>query len=397
MSIYNSVFIIIFSGVLALGTWNPFVPVSSFENADSGFGIAQIVSVFFIMYLFLRKNISSIIMNRWSNVLYTFFTVFSLTTLLCNLNEISLSTIIFLFKFLLVILLCLQLPKLFVENRNYVYISIYVFSIVSSIIAVLFWCGLLEQYITINQGRFSLFGENPNSTSARFSLAFILLLHVILKNPFFWSKKRFFQLVLLMPLINIVLASGSRGSFIILVISTFLYLILFPQKKAINKVLIISFLGVALVGGGIFILSKNSDYSILERLLDTYTTGNDAGRDQLNNYALNIWLDSPIVGEGTICFVNEMRIQFGETRTVHNLYFYILATSGIIGFVSFMYFIYNLLCDSLVVRKQEPISLVILLFMLLMAYKTGGALTYMLMWYVFAIIISLKLMKIYGK
>ena len=233
MSIYNSVFIIIFSGVLALGTWNPFVPVSSFENADSGFGIAQIVSVFFIMYLVLRKNISSIIMNRWSNVLYTFFTVFSLTTLLCNLNEISLSTIIFLFKFLLVILLCLQLPKLFVENRNYVYISIYVFSIVSSIIAVLFWCGLLEQYITINQGRFSLFGENPNSTSARFSLAFILLLHVILKNPFFWSKKRFFQLVLLMPLINIVLASGSRGSFIILVISTFLYLILFPQKKVL--------------------------------------------------------------------------------------------------------------------------------------------------------------------
>lgn len=387
---FSLLFLVFFSGLLAFGTWNPFVPFNPDNDAESGIGLIQLTSVIFIIYLLMRKKSVGISMKRWSNVLYAFYFIFALTALV-DINNISITTLSVLIKLLLVIFLCILLPYLMIENKNYIYISIYTFSIVSSIIAVLFWCGFLESFITYSQGRFCLFGENPNSTSARFSLAFIFFFDILLRNPFNWSKIRYWQLLFLIPLINIVFASGSRGSSIILVISIFLYLILYPHKNVINKIFVIIFFVSIFVVGGIYLLVNNSDYVIIERLLETYNVGGDASRDMLNFYAISIWLDSPIMGEGIVGFQKEMLLQFNETRTVHNLYYYILSTSGIIGFIPFICFVYQLFKDAISVKKQEPVSFVVLIFMLLMAYKTGGILTYMLMWYVFSIIITFKL------
>ena len=133
----------------------------------------------------------------------------------------------------------------------------------------------------------------------------------------------------------------------------------------------------------------NQDYSLFQRLTATVESGEDAGRRELNREAIQIFKDKPLLGVGVQRFQNEMILRFNEERTVHNLYLYILAVSGIVGLICFGLFLFHLSKDSYAIRKGTSLAITLLIYVFFLAYKTGGALTYMLMWYVFGVIISL--------
>lgn len=392
------ILLLIFSILLALGTWNPFLSFSENIENDNVIGLSQIYSVLFIIYLFFNTPLSNKLKYfSWEKYLIALYVILLVSTLVCSINEMTLSTCLFFVKFLLSISLCFLLPKIFVRNSKYIYYSVFVFSLSCAIIAVCFTFGLLDDYVSVSKGRIFIFGENPNSTSGRIVIALVLLFFLIIRNPLKWNKKRYLLLLLFIPMLVMIIASGSRGSFIILCLCIIFFLIFNPSKNFVKKFLVLSF---SLLFIGIVVMEialYYSDFSLFARLEDSFEYGDSGGREILNYYAFQIFEDNPFIGKGIIGFVNEMFRRYDETRTVHNLYLYILATSGIVGFTAFCAFSYSLIKKSWNIRKKEHLPLVLLMFIYLLAYKTGGVLTYLLMWYLFAVIISFINLEFYER
>ena len=156
--------------------------------------------------------------------------------------------------------------------------------------------------------------------------------------------------------------------------------------------------GVILLGIAVSLISsRHSEFSLFSRLENSFEYGETGGREKLNSYSLQIFEESPLIGKGTIGYSKEMSVKFNEYRSVHNLYIYVLATSGIIGFSLFMFFMMTLLTKSIQIRKSNHLPLIIFGYVFLLAYKTGGVLTYLLMWYLFAVIISIIDLELYER
>ncbi len=378
----------IFSISLALGTWNPFIPFDPFKiNDGNGFEPAQIISVLFIGFLLFVPKSDRISENRIELIILFFTILFS--TMLHSLSYMGMGSIIFFLKFALVITLFVLLPRLFLINNKLLYHSLLIFSLVCAIIAMLYSSGSMNEYLSIDRGRVIFWGENPNSTSARYVMAFICIINLIIKNPLQLGKYRHIMWLFLPPIFNMVMASGSRGSFLILIICILIYLIYAPTNLKITKIIFFLFFPILIYQIALFYIRNNQDYSIFERLNDTIETRDDTGREELQRDAITIFYDYPIIGTGTIKFQEEMKARFNEDRTVHNLYVYVLTVSGFLGFIPFILYLFSLMRKSLSIRNKEPLALILFLYMFFLAYKTGGILTYILMWFVFAVINSL--------
>ena len=396
---FTCVLLIIFSILLALGTWNPFLPAADIENENSGFSLAQIYSVIFIAYLFFIRffNYGQLKFAGWKKYIVLFYITLLLSTFYWSINELSISTAVFFLKFFLSVSLCFLLPEIFVRNKRYLYYSLAAFSFACGFVALLFSIGALDEFTYISKGRVFIFGENPNSTSGRITIAFLLLLYLIFKNPLKWKRRRFWFCLLFFPMLMMIIASGSRGSFIILCIGIIAFLLLNPSVNNIKKYLILICSVIAIGIAISFIVSRHSEFSLFSRLENSLEYGETAGRERLNSYSLQIFEENPLVGKGTIGYTKEMSLKFNEHRTVHNLYIYILATSGIVGFILFMFFMAILLFKSIQIRRYDYLPLIVFGFIFLLAYKTGGVLTYLLMWYLFSVIISLIDLELYER
>jgi len=396
---FTCVLLIIFSVLLALGTWNPFLPAADIENENSGFSLAQIYSVIFIAYLFFIRffNCGQLKFASWKKYIVLFYITLLLSTFYWSINELSISTAVFFLKFFLSVSLCFLLPEIFVRNKKYLYYSLAAFSFACGFVALLFSIGLLDEFTYISKGRVFIFGENPNSTSGRITIAFLLLLYLIFKNPLKWRRRRFWFCLLFFPMLMMIIASGSRGSFLILCMGIIAFFLLNPLVSNIKKYVIficsVIVLGIAVS----LISSRHSEFSLFSRLENSFEYGETGGREKLNSYSLQIFEESPLIGKGTIGYSKEMSVKFNEYRSVHNLYIYVLATSGIIGFSLFMFFMMTLLTKSIQIRKSNHLPLIIFGYVFLLAYKTGGVLTYLLMWYLFAVIISIIDLELYER
>lgn len=396
---FTHILLIIFSILLAMGTWNPFLPATDIENENSGFSLAQIYSAIFITYLFFTRffNYGQLRFASWKKPIVLFYITLLLSTIYWSINELSISSAVFFLKFFLSVSLCFLLPEIFIRNKKYLYYSLAVFSFTCGFISLLFSVGLLDEFTYISKGRVFIFGENPNSTSGRITIAFLLLLYLIFKNPLKWGSMRFWLFLLFFPMLMMIIASGSRGSFLILCMGIIAFFLLNPLVSNIKKYVIficsVIVLGIAVS----LISSRHSEFSLFSRLENSFEYGETGGREKLNSYSLQIFEESPLIGKGTIGYSKEMSVKFNEYRSVHNLYIYVLATSGIIGFSLFMFFMMTLLTKSIQIRKSNHLPLIIFGYVFLLAYKTGGVLTYLLMWYLFAVIISIIDLELYER
>lgn len=380
----------LFSASLALGTWNPFVNSLTYNGGkfDNVNYLAQVISALFIGSLFLFPKSNNRVKTYYIIELSLLFVILLFSTLIYSEDTLSQGTILYFIKLALDFALCMFLPRLFNSQNNYLNQSILIFSILCAIIASLFSLGLLNDFIFISQGRIFFAGENPNSTSGRFVLAFIFIIHLIIKNPFNWGRLRHLMWLLLPPIFNMIMASGSRGSFIILLICIPSYLIYAPTKGVINRIIFLLLAPIIIYQLSIYYISKNQNYSIFERLNYSIESGSDSNRGQLILESFEIFKDYPIIGAGTIKYQEEMLLRYNESRIAHNLFVYLLAVSGIIGFLLFTVFVLKVLKKAFFIRFYEPLAFTLFLYFFFLSSKTGGILTYILMWYVFAIITS---------
>lgn len=378
--------LILFSIVTAIGSFNPLASGNIEDSANNSSPVALLIQGLFIASLFTVKATSTFLKTEF-RLLCMFGLICVFSSILFSQKTLDLSFSMSIIKLLLCIVLFYKLPQLLIRDPKWLIYSLLAFSITCTIIATLFSLGLLDSYVLWSKGRAYIFYENPNSTSTRMVFAFMFIMYLVFQDPLYWGRMRLCCSVLILPLLYSIIASGSRGSFIVLIVCFGLYLLMMPSRKPVHKfgVIIISVLIALSV---IMKISESENFSLMERISESIEKNDDAGRTQLSAAALDIFLNHPIIGVGSVEFTRLMDVNYGFRLTVHNLYWYIAATSGIVGLILFGLFVWNMLKRTWNIRHQNPLGFVLLIGMLLIASKTGGALSYMTMWYIFALSMS---------
>lgn len=174
---------------------------------------------------------------------------------------------------------------------------------------------------------FRLIGSfyDPNFTGA--VLAGIALLLI--------GKRR---LLLSLPLIGLLALSFSRASYL----AFFLGLIyLFFTRKKIKLLLLL-----VLLGALIYLIPKPSGEGV--NLLRTFSIYSRLGSWQ---QGLDMFLAKPIIGWG----YNTLRVEGGSRFQIDNSFIYLLATTGIVGLLSFLHLLQKLFKST----KDEGIKILI--------------------------------------
>lgn len=101
---------------------------------------------------------------------------------------------------------------------------------------------------------------------------------------------------------------------------------------------------------GVVFTTNNFDYIVEKYLYRTSTTSAFTGRDYIQEYYLNILINNPsrlIFGSSSkynhlLGIGHEIGSEFFEDMVAHNTYLDIILAWGILGFLWYMFFIYNL-------------------------------------------------------
>lgn len=267
-------------------------------------------------------------------------------------------------------------------QTHYKVSSVYILA--SGVVSVIYLLFLQTPFAPESNGRVFFMGENPNSYSTRMALSITMTLFLIPET----RKKylRYIYLALLPSQLIVTYMSGSRGAILMLGLAFLVFL--FYQRtrsteKAISSILL---LGLILISGGILVFSNEiSDISTAERMLSLFESG-DEGRKSLWKETLSIFADNPIIGVGPNGFANEMMLRYEEVRDAHNIFVFLLASSGILGTFCFLAFFVPLTKDVLKRGASDSRGIALLLIMFLFMLKSGGILAYSLMWLVFALV-----------
>lgn len=381
---YYLILSILFAATTALGQLNVLNPYGTSspegDGQSSPFTLA-VQGVFILSLIFIRDRIKHL--GKFIAPLICFSVLFLLSSII-NANHIPVSFYIQMCKLIACIYLFYKLPSLYLRYPKLFYISILSYAFAIIIISLLFSFDLLGPLVSWHGGRAWLFFENPNSTSSRAALAVLFIIIFVETHKTKVSKILY---LCCLPIFYLIFAGGSRGSFIILILSIVLYILL--RNRNVIKMAFKIASGICI---GIVLITYLSEIApeatMMTRISESIETGDTAGRELLIEYTEIIFEKSPILGVGAITFTDLMRVMFNEHRTVHNMFWYVLVTTGMVGFTCFMIFVYNLLKTSWRNLRKVPISFVIIVAMLLLGYKTGGALTYINMWFGFAVALS---------
>jgi hypothetical protein len=288
-------------------------------------------------------------------------------------------------KFLAAIIIFWFFSYVFKESPELCLYSIILFSLCCSFIAVLYHFGFLSSVSEIRNGRLIMFGENSNSISSRMAIAFVVITYIIVENPLNLKYYRFFLGFGLPSLFLFVVETASRGSFLALLLGVGV-IVFFSNLSKFVKIL----LGIA---SGLLVV-KVFDYSKATKLFDRLNAADvSGGREEIWTRALGIFIDFPWgVGEGG--YVTEMTKRFSSQHDTHNLFIYLLVCGGWMSLLLFLFFLKGLFHKVLTnLKKENSLLLVIFVFLIFLASKTGGVLTYLIMWYFFAVINSFDTIK----
>jgi O-antigen ligase len=372
-------FVLLFSFTLGLGNYDPIFGQESTLDLTTIFGFSIILISFFSKDFFteiekIKKPILILLV-----ILFIFF-ISGISYGYAN-NEKS----IFNIKFLICIVLFGVLAYTFKNNLKLCFQSLMVFSISCASLALFSYFGLLGNSYEVINDRALLFGENPNSTSTRMALALLYFFYILIQDPLKYRKLRYLVLMAFFPLLMAIVLSGSRGSLFSLIIGIVI-LVMFSKIKKYTKV----FLACLMLIGFFFIINYLSDNGIkLDRFNSFIEEGNTGGRQEIWLVAMDIFYDYPFFGAGEAGYFDEILHRYLVAIDTHNLFIYLLVCGGIFSFLLFVWFMIILFKNVIVnYKNKEVLPLIFFCFIILLAAKTGGVLTYLIMWYLFAIIFS---------
>lgn len=291
------------------------------------------------------------------------------------------------FKYFAAIIIFWLMSYFFKRNPKIAIYSILAFSISCSFIAILYNLGYLDSQFIVRNGRLLIFDENPNSISSRMAISFIILTYIIVDNPLNFSKVRFLFVSVLPSIFLFIIATGSRGSFLILILGITLIFIFANIHKGYKFLF-----GAGMVIPFIILVNFLKTTNLIERFISSTTAL--GGREEIWSKAIQIFYDYPF-GVGEVGYYTEMIQRFSYNKDPHNLFLYLLITGGFVSLILFLLFSKKLFLISYYHFKNgNSLLMIIFLFFIFLAAKTGGILSYLVMWYFFAFINSLERIKL---
>lgn len=190
-----------------------------------------------------------------------------------------------------------------------------------------------EGYTKLTRGvRTSAFFLGPDMLGFVLSISIVLVIIKFLITP---SKKwRFFFLSSLPLMFFVIVATFSRSTFLGIFAGA-IYLS-WRSRKIFN-----TFLGISIIGSLLFlVLGIGGFLDILVNRIETFFMSPAVSiSDRVISWRLatQLFSESPIVGNGIAAFVLAARTADIPLQTPHNIYLYVLADFGLIGFMLFLF------------------------------------------------------------
>jgi O-antigen ligase len=215
-----------------------------------------------------------------------------------------------------------------------------------------------------NFTRISSFGVDPNFVGYQYSIGLLIAITILFglleSGKFIWIISFLSGLVNLLALLQ----TGSRGAIISLVFSIFtLPMVKKPLKIKIRILFyIIVFIGV------LYTIIQNN-IGLYMRFIQTFIYFDTANRIEIYSAAIKTLISRPVIGYGPYynLFILPKYYYIGPILDTHNIFLWVLTSSGIIGFVPFALII---LISGINAYKSRigkdnivPFSLFCLLFM----------------------------------
>lgn len=376
---FLNITIIIFSILLSLGKLDP---IFSVESPIKSVDIFFIIFCCFFYLLRFEDFIKSIFSKEFL-CLFSIFIFFIFAQILYGYSDLIKP--LFNLKFLLCSIFFVLLVEYFKKSTSMIHYCLLSFSL-SSFLYTIFILFLFPDSYQIIKGQMVVFDENPNSTSSRLTIALLYIIYFCIQNPLKWDKKRFLLIIALPSLFAMIVMSGSRGSLLATLIGSYLIFIFSNTQKSYKSILttLSIFLSIFLFN---YLLSSDDLANRWEKALE----GDTAGRTDIWEAVFRIVYNNPL-GVGETGYVENIIKLYGSYIDTHNIFLYILVCGGILSLIIFLIFLFNIFLNCLRCYSidKEILPLIFLLIMLFIAAKTGGVITFLLFWFILAIISSYR-------
>lgn len=185
---------------------------------------------------------------------------------------------------------------------------------------------------------------NPNELGFVIATA-IPFLHYLLW-PLGWKSKLLY-LAIMPAMLYALILTMSRGGFIALLVVAFL---VFKESKHKLGLIVV---GVVLIVGALNVMTPIQKDRYLS-LVDSDTAGGASAEGRLKGMVgeFKLGLTRPIVGHGLGTTPEAKFHKWGSTKASHNLYGELIIEMGLIGFVIFLRFLYQIARKLSVVRSR---------------------------------------------
>src|SRR5690554_120355 len=354
--------------------WDPFNTGGNFSVAKlTGFLYAfslipKIQKFIFIPKIFIKET-----------RLLIFFYCFLIFINLININFYSSNVFQFsIFQNLILFIFLINHERL---NPGVLEKAFIFFFIGSLVLAACFYLGIgLETNV---EGRVSLFGDNENIIGVRMVISSLILTHIILKYRKRVSKFIYLLLPLAyIPLVTLMLNTGSRLSFISLFLGISVIFILYKKRGVFSKILI---LGIGTIAAFILFDIAMESEVLGTRLTKTAEQGHLAGRDEIWLDILPLIENNWIVGVGRTGYVEYALRLYGSIKSPHNVIIEVLSYTGIIGLFVFLRFLYKIFLSSFrYLREYNEVVPFVFIVPVSGILLSGQILNFKLGWVIFA-------------
>lgn len=303
------------------------------------------------------------------------------------INSIYASSILDTFNFKLIQLLILLVLIVSHIYHNNALLKWIMYSFIANvfILSILSALGIGYEVAELQDGgRLEMFGENPNLIGMKASFAAIMLFYFIFNTKKLWSK-----MLLVLPLlliISMLIATASRGALLSIFVGLGI-MVMIQKTTALRKIVLFS-IGIA-VSTWLFnyIMTTNENFAMR---MNVFLEEGNTGRNDLWEGAYSIIMDNLLIGVGRPGALPVMQQYIGRAMDPHNVFLYVLMTTGLIGFIFFMTFIGRLAIRLFKDFKQinTAMYLVLLAILLFNMAKAGGFINTTFLWFFFAVLIG---------
>lgn len=372
-------FLYLFLFSLSIENWSPFG-----EKQDL-FRPSLVVAIFYVALSIIYQPTDCLKVRNLKIFLYPALSLWSLLAINSLYYYLSVADSIFSFNYTL--LSCIIAFWIFCNDlTKYKFLTkhvLLIFLLNGIFLSILFYfrIGIDIGYMD----RESLLGNNPNMIGLAAVLSLLIACFILIENTFNYGKNRYILLISFPFLLQAISNTGSKGALLTMGISIILYLLLIKKGTKIKIPIIILGLFTFVIAYQ-FILQNEVMATRWSAFIEEQDT---TKRTEFWFIAIDIFIDNPIFGVGENGLIDLGRKVTGRPSfDPHNVYIYILAAGGIVGFGLISFLLVKLLDQSYknVQFWNSHITLVFFIIMLLYWFKAGGGINSKLVWIYFGLI-----------